>query len=532
MDGLFTMPSRTSQKYDSIAASVMTLADEMYGLLARTFPVCCYSDEFYFFPQVVVDEIDWRLWDDFSPDRVEDVSRKLARWVLELDALGSGDACPGDLIDISLLIHLAVTLREQLEEVRFHRTQPTFHLAIVTAGLLQAMESGEPSALEMRFWGLDKFLETSGNILVDVPALFRELGVEMVRDTLDWVASLGDQNGVRDSALQAIENFGKRLGGLQVRESFLLPRDLVERIASHHMAVGLSVDEILAEMTEERESLLVELSTLGEELKPGASLMDAYNGIPQVPIPREGKSKLLFQEIERLRGHCLELGLLPRDLAEGCPVKIRAVPQSMTPVRAADSYSALPGHPPAGGTFFVYGEGSLGKASGCIHPVFRMTAAHETYPGHHFLDISRWNLSDVVRRPIERPVFYEGWACFAEELMEQSGFFGQRWDRFILSFRRLRHTIRGIADLDLHMGRMDIEGVAGILTEAGFSAPRAMATARKYSLRPAYQMCYTVGLNRFRSLLGGRNRTETVCMAGRILRQGEIGFDELGRTLR
>ncbi|NOY86195.1 MAG: DUF885 domain-containing protein [Deltaproteobacteria bacterium] len=515
-----------------IAASVKTLADEMYGLLARTFPVCCYSDEFYFFPQVVPDEPDWRLWDDFSPERVEDVSRKLARWELELEALNSGDAHPQDLIDVSLLSHLAITLREQLEEVRFHRTQPTFHLTIATVGLLQAIESGETAVLEMRLGGLRDFLETSGNILEDVPALFRELGVEMARGTMAWVATLGDMGGARDSALQAIEKYGKRLGGLNVREGLFLPRDLVERIASYHMAIGLSVDEILTEMTEERDSLLEELSTLPEDLKPGGPWMEAWDRIPRIPIPREGKARLLFQEIGRLKDHCLDLGLIPPDLAEGCPVEVRALPSSMTPVRTADSYSALPGYPPAGGFFFIYGGGSLGKASARIHPVFRMTAAHETYPGHHLLDISRWNLARVVRRPLERPVFYEGWACFAEQLLEQSGFFSRRWDRFILIVRRLRHAIRGIADLDLHMGRIDISGTARVLTEGGFSPSRAMATARKYSLRPAYQTCYTMGLRRFRSLFDGRNCMESVNLAGRILRQGEIGFSELKQALR
>ena len=71
-----------------------------------------------------------------------------------------------------------------------------------------------------------------------------------------------------------------------------------------------------------------------------------------------------------------------------------------------------------------------------------MTTAHETWPGHHLLDISRWCLDRPLRRSLEHPLFYEGWACFAEEMTARTGYFADPWDRFILAQRRLRRRPR------------------------------------------------------------------------------------------
>lgn len=503
----------------------------MYTTLARAFPVCCASDEFYYFPQVVLDDADWSFWDDFSPERIDEITADLVRWETVLEELLSTGPDLDTRIDIDLLSHSARTLREQLQEVRFHRTQPTFHLTVATLGLMEALDTGNREIWKMRVGTLPRFLDRAGSILRDVPALYRELGLEMLENLKHWAGSLPRETPCLPEILHSLDGFRQQVDQVRVRESFLLPLDLMERIVASHMAAEINVEDALKLLADEKRLMIEQLKQEVRELHPGQAWQDYWEVIPHQPLSRGGKRELLMGEIRGLERHCLELGLISPDLARACRVQFAQVPQSMTAVRAADSYSARPGHPPSGGTFFVFGGGSLGQADKTIHPVYRMTAAHETYPGHHLLDLSRWNLDRSVRRSLERPVFYEGWACFAEQLLMHTGYFSQPWDRYILARRRLRHAARGTVDLLLHTGRLDLEDGAELLAEAGFSKERAMETVRKYALRPGYQMCYTIGYGRFRQLFERYGGSDVSGFARTVLTQGEIGFDHLEKVL-
>ena len=123
--------------------------------------------------------------------------------------------------------------------------------------------------------------------------------------------------------------------------------------------------------------------------------------------------ELYRREVALLEAHCRTRGFVDGLSGEAGLLEVRAVPDYLAAVRASDSYNARPGSPPRGGTFFVYGRGREGGLS----LEYRMTTAHETWPGHPLLDLSRWSLSRPLRRPIEGPLFYEGWACLAEEIM-------------------------------------------------------------------------------------------------------------------
>ena len=147
------------------------------------------------------------------------------------------------------------------------------------------------------------------------------------------------------------------------------------------------------------------------------------------------------------------------------------------------------------------------------------------------LDASRWNLKRAARRSLERPLFYEGWACLAEVLMEETGAFSNRWDPFILAARRLRRAVRGRVDLCLQSGRMDLKGAEKALANAAFPRRDARSAARKYALRPGYQVCYTVGIRRFLALRRSAGKDLRSFVRG-VLAEGELDFGELERALK
>jgi uncharacterized protein (DUF885 family) len=161
-----------------------------------------------------------------------------------------------------------------------------------------------------------------------------------------------------------------------------------------------------------------------------------------------------------------------------------------------------------------------------------MTCAHETYPGHHLLDASRWSLARALRRAVEQPIFYEGWACFAEELLRLTGYFSAPSDRLLLAKRRLLHAIRGKVDIGLQTGTMNISTAAEYLKEMGISTERAISLARKYPLNPGYQLCYTLGSRRFLELFDRHGRNNLQKFVQTVLGQGEIHFTDLEKIFQ
>ena len=61
----------------SLTTSLEAIAGRAYAMIASAFPVCAFSDEFYFFPQVVQKDKDWKAWDDFSAQRIAAVADSL-----------------------------------------------------------------------------------------------------------------------------------------------------------------------------------------------------------------------------------------------------------------------------------------------------------------------------------------------------------------------------------------------------------------------------------------------------------------------
>ncbi|MFC2123146.1 hypothetical protein ACFLRP_05630, partial [Bacteroidota bacterium] len=110
--------------------SLDDISQSMFESLARSFPVACASDEFYYFPQVRLPEPQWSTWDSFSPETVVEFARQLSAWEDAFDRLAPAQTDPEAHIDIALLKKSARTLREQMTEVRAWQTQPSFYLTL------------------------------------------------------------------------------------------------------------------------------------------------------------------------------------------------------------------------------------------------------------------------------------------------------------------------------------------------------------------------------------------------------------------
>jgi hypothetical protein len=513
-----------------------TLAETVFDALARQFPVCTASDEFHFFPQVQVDDRDWTRWDDFSAAAISAAIAEMTVWEERLvpivdEPRVSGAAPLSEVvIDAAMLLRLIRTLRSQLAQVRPHETQPSFYLTIAGIGLAEALEAG-PAAFQARLTHLPAFLEQASLNLKRIPRLFRDLGSEMLARQREWLASLDLPPAARVPVEQAYRRLTVQLEQARVRESFLPPVDLYGEIARDHMGSGLGPEEISTRLAAEIAETRGLLSRAAGALAPGRPWQAVVQDLPRPPTRPEDPGGVYRDTIAQLATHCGQRGLTTAVLVAQCPVLVKEIPAYMGPVRSSAAYSMPPGHPPRGGTFFI----EHGNHTQCqrLPPDYRLLTAHETYPGHHLLDTSRWRHERPVRRQIEFPTFYEGWASFSEELLFDTGFFAGPVDELLMAKRRFWRALRGLTDFDIHMRRKNIDEAAARLAAEGLPGKRAESMVKRYCLKPGYQLAYTLGRRRFRRLYAAwrRHSHDATRFARRVLAQGQIDFQHLEHLL-
>ncbi len=268
-------------------------------------------------------------------------------------------------------------------------------------------------------------------------------------------------------------------------------------------------------------------------IAPGRSWQEIIASMPYPVLPKNGMNELYSSIIHKLGNHCASSGLLTKDLLKSCPVAVKPVPSYLTAIRSTAAYSMPCGHPPKGGTFYIDPHIDSGDKPEAMPYDYSLLCAHETYPGHHLLDTTRWGLKRKLRRHIEFPLFYEGWACFAEELMFHTGFFDGPKNRLLLAKRRFWRALRGKADLNIHTGKTGVLDAAKLLTLTGKSITEAVLMAKRYALKPGYQVCYTIGIRRFSRLYEqfSSNNNKPIDFANKVFAQGEIGLDQMEKYL-
>jgi uncharacterized protein (DUF885 family) len=216
------------------------------------------------------------------------------------------------------------------------------------------------------------------------------------------------------------------------------------------------------------------------------------------------------------------------------PVSIVDTPLYLRSVRGAASFSAAFSRNPEERSLFYItcSEKSPGGIGKRLHREFRFLTAHETYPGHHLLDHVRRSLQNPIRRQIESALFYEGWASYAESLLEEHEYLRDPMDHLILHKRNLWRAARCMIDVGLTSGTMEMEEALSLLERTGFGRTESRDQIRRFRLNPGYQLCYTLGCH---AILKLRERYGTLLSNERFHREllggGEIPFSLIEKRL-
>src|SRR6185436_16968272 len=125
------------------------------------------------------------------------------------------------------------------------------------------------------------------------------------------------------------------------------------------------------------------------------------------------------------------------------------------------------------------------------------TCVHEAYPGHHlhFATVNGNAVARVLPRLLNASAtFYEGWALYCEQLMQEEGFLNRPESRILLLRDRLWRALRVCIDVELHTRGLTPEAAAERLVAVlGFPPAQALADVTWYTQSPTVPLGYATG---------------------------------------
>jgi hypothetical protein len=386
-----------------------------------------------------------------------------------------------------------------------------------------------PSFLRVAIKNLDRPSEISLRVAID-----------MVRDAIHFFRheipvfvrekSGGDEEIFQKTrnVLDAWDQYGKELLTCSTRASFSVGEEGLEEI----LAVSLNYTKTLKEILETARNSYQK--TL-ERLRAFAGKIDStkkwdliiYEQRPSISSSEE-LMKLFENQVQDLRRFFYGQDSIPYPSGEN--LLVLQTPSYLKSLRATASYRApLTGNDGDQGIFYITpGKEDLElTASHCTY-----LTAHETYPGHHILDHLRIHYANPIRRQIESPLFYEGWACYAERLLDELGYVRNPREQLIGLKRQLWRNLRATLDVELQTDAITPEQAEKKIEALGFSAQRAQRQVRRFCLTPGYQLCYSMGMH---EILGLRERFSPLLELGTfhktLLGGGQVPFHLAERRL-
>jgi uncharacterized protein (DUF885 family) len=352
------------------------------------------------------------------------------------------------------------------------------------------------------------------------PRLWTEMAIESANGGVGFLDGLPKhpkvQEGVKDArALQsAIDHANATIRDF----ASFLGRDLLPR--SHGVyAVGEEHYNLLLKkkhfLNHTAESLLAlgealfaktkqELTALAEELAPGKTIEDVARAIQERHPSREEILPAYQKAMEAARAFVKERQLISFPPREELHV-VHTPEFRRHEIPFAAYLSPSPKDPDQVGYYYVtpVSDDDLLREHNWVG--LENTSVHESYPGHH-LQFSLANslpaASTLPRLMNESSVFYEGWALYCEQLMQEQGFLKTKEHRFVMLKDRLWRALRIIIDVKTQTGRMSYDEAADIMVrELHFPRVQACADLNWYSQSPSGPMGYALGwsvINRLR----------------------------------
>ena len=526
------------------------LAERYFRYLAVRFPVMCASDEFHFLPRAEaaaeyysrMDELDSAGLDIIITD-LKSYRDEFSRFLARCDNLE-------DRIDLELLKANATGILIELELKRTWQYNPLLYLKIAFIGLDHALNKPAASSEECRdrvfsrLAAIPALLQQSVENIHVVPQSYHDAARSMLVDCRRYIDHIGRTWPTGDPKLagrqlypyleragSALKAVAKHLNRISIEPDERFATETLNETLHYHFLNRRDIDEIFDMAADDWQEILAELAGLGARIEPSTSWQELYHDYIPGEINDENTLALYRAEIGRLRDFFGRRGFHPTDLSS--PVEVTETPLYLQSVRGAASFAAaFTGDPREISYFFIttqLPDSSSATAELLLkkrfHREFKMLTAHETIPGHHLLDTIRRRLENPIRRQIESPLFYEGWASYSESLLVDAGYVHRPMDLLVDYKRRLWRSARCQVDVGLATGRITTTDALNLLETCGFSTEEARRQIDRFRLNPGYQLCYSLGCHEFKQLKAacGNSMNDTDFHAF-LLEGGELPF--------
>ncbi|NQT46964.1 MAG: DUF885 family protein [Candidatus Omnitrophica bacterium] len=511
------------------------IADDYFGYMARAYPVMCLSDEFYFLPRAegamkFLTEID-----SLDSDKIAGDIRYIKGLQKELQAI---DPDPSDLdarIDLVMLNESISLYLEEFETTQIYRRDPALYINILMLGVdhlitkLSSIVPEKKKFIEMRLKKIPRLLDEAKRNLKDPPLPYVERGLQMAEAARLYLISHLPHSKELDKVLEKIEEFKDLLHKLAKgtdSNTNIVERAALESILKNGYSYNRPLEEIFQIAKSEYKKVLDQMDKIASDASPKKewqAMLLKY----KLPAKDPGELLSLYAgQIDKLRGLTTTEDLVTLPYLQN--ILVVETPKYLAPVRASASYSCpLTMNEREAAYFYIsIFLGEVKSKFENIHQEYIFVSAHETYPGHHLLDTIRRSLENPIRRQIESPFFYEGWASYAEELIAELGYVKTPEEKLIGLRRQAWRAIRAMLDVGTRINKLTHDEGGRMLTDIGYSRNVVKAMITHYSLTYGYQLCYTIGKfeleqlkKEFVSKLGLKKFHDT------LLYDGQIPFD-------
>jgi hypothetical protein len=487
--------------------SLTIIASDYFTYIGRHLPQQCANDEFYYLPRSEVAIQHLSSLDDLTPEKIQGHIRYVQNLLREISPKERDDL--EEEIDRLLLKQSMESFIREYDDAKRWRNDPTLYVKIPLFATDQVLSRGDSTPDQVKadlstlFAQIPSFLSLAVKNLHSPPEISVHIALNMAQDALhfhdrDIRAFIEERMGEHEELLtknrevsEAWERYRKELLQLPSRNSFAIGEDGLEKILAISLSYPKSLEEIQGIIQYVHQKTQEKILTLAKKIDSRKTWnLIIYEGLPSVSSPAK-VMELYLKEVKNLRRFFYSQDIMSFPFGE--KLAVLQTPYYLQSLRATASYRApLTGNTKGHGIFYITpGKEDLELISShCPY-----LSAHETYPGHHILDHLRIHHSNPIRRQIESPLFYEGWACYAEQLLDELGYVRNPRQQLIGLKRQLWRNLRAALDVGLQTGEITLAQGAKKIEALGYSSKRAKRQIRRFALTPGYQLCYSIGMH-------------------------------------
>jgi hypothetical protein len=529
------------------------MATRHFERLARQFPVMCASDEFHFLPRVAAAGKYYERMDDFEAEKINGFISEMEGLQKELSLRISREKDLEIQIDLELLKANVTGFLVEMKEKKSWRFNPLLYLKIAFIGLDHALtkpvsEPGERlDRLAARLGEIPRLLRQAADNITRAPETYYAAALDMLKDCKKFLKETVEGftagqprylSGLIEKALSALNAFEKFLYSLTPAPNKLFESTSFGSSLKGHFLSIRDLEEVFQIAVQERHDCLDNLRSLQAKLHSKKSWQELYHSYYPVNIEAIPTISLYQREASELKTFFSHHGFGQSTLY--APMEIMETPSYLESVRSSASFAAAFTNNDSEKSFFYITTRLPGRYSSeaetllkkRLHREYKFLTAHETVPGHHMLDSVRRGLENPIRSQIESPLFYEGWATYAETLLITYGYVNTPIEYLVDYKRRLWRAVRCQIDVGLPTGMLRREAAIDLLVMTGFSPEEARRQIDRFQLNPGYQLCYTLGSYEIKKLVDkfGPKLGEEQCRMY-VLTGGELPFHLIEKRL-